>query len=83
MTLIFRIWDALLHGLIVGILLMLAFYPVCFLEIKIFSKSEKKVMLPSSIAMLGFCLVVFPKRIIIVSMKDRKRAKKEKKDSGY
>ncbi|MGQ7448433.1 hypothetical protein ACTGW0_04015 [Streptococcus suis] len=75
MTLIFRIWEALLHGFVVAVLLMLAFYPVCFLEVKLSSKTGRKIILPSSVALLCFCLVVMPKRIDIVSSKERKQTK--------
>lgn len=75
MTIIFRIWEALLHGFVVAILLMLALYPVCFLEITVRSKSDRKVSLPSSVALVCFCLIVIPKRLRIISMEERNRTK--------
>lgn len=80
MTLIFRIWEALLHGFIVAILLMLAFYPACFLEIRVGSKTDKKITLPSSVALACFCMMVVPKRLNILSKKERKQTKKKEKN---
>lgn len=80
MTFIFRIWEALLHGFVVAVLLMLAFYPVCFLEIRVSSKTDRKITLPASIALVCFCLVVIPKRLKIISIEEWRQSKK--KDSG-
>ncbi|MGJ0021944.1 hypothetical protein [Streptococcus dysgalactiae] len=80
MTLIFRIWEALLHGFIVAILLMLTFYPVCFLEITLRSKTNRTMTLPASIALVCLCLVVIPKRSQIISMEERKQTKKKAKN---
>lgn len=80
MTLIFRIWEALLHGFVVAVLLMLAFYPVCFLEITLASKTGRKMTLPASIAQVCFCLIVIPKRIRIISMEERRQIKKKGKN---
>ena len=77
MTFIFRIWEALLHGFVVAILFTLAFYPVCFLEVKIHQKTNKKITFPSSIALVCFCLVVIPKRLKIISLEERKQTKKK------
>lgn len=77
MTFIFKIWEALLHGFVVAILLMLVFYPVCFLEITLASKTDRKMTLPASIALVCFCLVVIPKRIRIISMEERRQIKKK------
>ena len=77
MTLIFRIWEALLNGFVVAILLMLACYPVCVLEISLSSKTDKKLRVPSSVAVVCFCLIVIPKRIDILPLKGRKTSKKK------
>ncbi|HEM3611802.1 TPA: hypothetical protein U1D13_001252 [Streptococcus suis] len=79
MTFIFRIWEALLHGFVVAILLMLAFYPVCFLEIRVSAKTDRKMTLPASIALICFCLIVIPKRLKIISMEERRQVKRKDK----
>lgn len=79
MTFIFRIWEALLHGFVVAILLMLAIYPVCFLEIRVSAKTDRKMTLPASIALICFCLIVIPKRLKIISMEERRQVKRKDK----
>ena len=79
MTIIFRIWEALLNGFVVAILLMLACYPVCFLEIRLSARNDKKLRFPSSVAVVCFCLIVIPKRVDILPLKERKTNEKKGK----